>query len=124
LEQGRGVVFFLAGLFCWCCGRFVALQHTVGQVAELQFLEQRAQLLFVRFLYEQAIHVEFDGHIRLDGGQEAGELDFFCMFFYFLLERSFQLVGVGQQILDTAKFSDEFQCRLLAYARTSGDVVR
>ena len=105
-------------------GGFVFAKHAVDEGAEFQFLENPAQRFLVRLFADEGLHVELDGDIGLDGGQELGEDNLLPVRLDLRLQGALQLVGVGQQVLDAAELGDEFLCRLLAYARTAGDVVR
>ena len=96
-------------------GGFVFAKHAVDEGAEFQFLENPSQRFLVRLFADEGLHVELDGDIGLDGGQEFGEDNLLPVRLDLRLQGALQLVGVGQQVLDAAELGDEFLCRLLAY---------
>ena len=106
-------------------GRIAAslFEYPVDECAEFQLLENLAEFFFVRFFADERIHVELNGNICFDGGKEFGEGYHLAVGFHFRFQCAFQLVGMFQQILDTAEFGNQFLCGLLAHARTAGDVV-
>ena len=99
-------------------------QDAVQQGAELQFGENLAQGFRVRLLAHQGLHVQRDGHVGLDGGQELGEGDLFLVGFHFVSQSALQVLGVRQEVLDVAELGDEFLRGFLAHAGAAGDVVR
>ena len=106
-------------------GRIAAslFEYPVDECAEFQLLENLAEFFFVRFFADERIHVEQNGNICFDGGKEFGEGYHLAVGFHFRFQCAFQLVGMFQQVFDTAEFGNQFLCGLLAHARTAGDVV-
>ena len=70
------------------------------------------------------MQVQFDGHIGLDGGEELRESDEFLVGLHFRLQCTFQLVGIGQQVLDASELGNQLLCGFLSHTRTSWYVVR
>ena len=56
-------------------GSFAFAKHAVDEGAEFQFLENSSQCFLVWLFSDEGLHVELDGDIGLDGGQELGEDD-------------------------------------------------
>ena len=57
----------------------------VCQLLKLQFGEELAQFVVVRFHEFQLVHVEFDGYIGFDGSEEVTHLDVVYMLRDFFL---------------------------------------
>ena len=106
-------------------GRIAAslFEYPIDECAEFQLLENLAEFLFVRFFADERIHVELNGNICFDGGKEFGEGYHLAVGFHFRFQCAFQLVGMFQQVFDTAEFGNQFLCGFLAHTRTAGDVV-
>ena len=103
---------------------FFLLELSFGQGAELQFFKQCLQLFLVRLFHAQFVHVECDGCIRPDSGEEFGEGNHLLVGLHFCADGSFQLVGMLQQVFDTAELVNQFGCRFFSHTRTSWNVVR
>jgi len=74
-------------------------------------------------LAAERLEGDVEGHVGLDGGEKFGEANLLGVLLDALLERTLQLVGVGEQPFHAAKLRDELRCRLGAHARAAGDVV-
>ena len=123
-EQGKLSASFLGSR---CFDRRVALlaiEHSFHECTEFHLLENFSKSFFVGSFPFQFMQVQFDGHIGLDGGKELGESDELLVGFHFCLQGTFQLVGVGQQVLDASELGDELLCGFLSHTRTSWYVVR
>ena len=107
-----------------CGDGFFFLENAFDEVLELQFFEEGAQGVFVGLCADEGFEVERDGNVGLDGGEELREAYLLGVVLHFLPQRAFQAVGVGQEVVDAAKFGDELLCGLLADTGTTGDVVR
>ena len=103
-------------------GRIAAslFEYPIDECAEFQLLENLAEFLFVRFFADERIHIEPDGNICFDGGKEFGEGYHLAVGFHFRFQCAFQLVGMFQQVFDTAEFGNQFLCGFLAHTRTAG----
>ena len=123
-EQRKLSVSFL-GSRCFDRGvSLLAIEHSFHECTEFHLFENFSKSFFVGSLALQFMQVQFDGHIGLDGGKELGESDEFLVGFHFCLQGTFQLVGVGQQVLDASELGDELLCGFLSHTRTSRNVVR
>ena len=123
-SSGKKVGCACCRLTCSRSGSIAFAKDAVDKCAEFQFTENLAEFLLVGFFAYQAVHVECDGSIGLDGGQEFGESDHFAVRLYFGLQGSFQLVGVFEQIFDAAELGYQLLSGFLAHAGTTGYVVR
>ena len=98
-------------------------EYAVQQRAELQFGENLPEGLGVGLASGQGLHVQVDGHVGLDGGEELGEGDLFAVVLDLLAEGAFQLVRMLQQCLYAPELCDELLGGLLSDAGAAGDVV-
>ena len=112
-----GLRIHLCGCFLW----FV--EKLVGKCSKFQFGENRTQCLLVWFHHLQIIHVQFDGNIGANRGEELRHLDIIHRCFNLLTKLTFHLIGVAQQVFNCSKLVDQFYGSFLSYARTAWEVV-
>ena len=102
---------------------FAFFKNTVGKRLHLQFGEQTTQFVLVGFDKFQIFHIEVDGHIGFDGGEEVTHLDIVDMFFHFLAQLTLDFARPFNQSLDTSKLVDEFHGCFLTDTRTAWEIV-
>ena len=112
-----GLRIHLCGCFLW----FV--EKLVGKCSKFQFGENSTQCLLVWFHHLQVIHVQFDGNIGSNRGEELRHLDVIHRCFDFLAQLSFYLIGIAQQVFYGSKLVDQFHSSFLSYARTAREVI-
>ena len=98
-------------------------KNSVCKAFHLQFKQQFAQFVLVWFHEFQSFHIELDGDIGFDGCQEVTHLDVLHMFFHFLAKLAFDFWRAGQQLIDAAKFINEFGGCFLTNSWTAREVV-
>ena len=99
-------------------------EHLARKLAELELIEDGVQEGVVGFLESQLRLVEIDRCIETDGCELLGEEGLVGMLVDEVAEFVvFDVVGMGDHLLDGAKLRDEFFGGLLADPRDAGDVV-
>ena len=100
-----------------------AAQHTRKQRAELQFAEQAAYFVGIQTPAFQFFRTELHRSVGGDGCQFFGEKNIVDVRFDFRFQRTFQLSGIGYDVLHRAVFQNQFRGRFLAHARTADNIV-
>ena len=97
-----------------------------------QFLQERVELQLaievregvdVGFFLGQQRLVQRDGHIRADGSEEARELDILHLALHFRAQCPFDLVGMGEHVIDRAELLQQRHGRLLSYSLATWDII-
>ena len=103
--------------------RLALVDDTLGERAELQFIEHLAQCHKIHGHTLQRFLVPVEWHIGLDGGKVLRQPDLLGIIFHLRLQCAFQLIGVAQQILNGTELLNEFFRRFRTHTGAARNVV-
>ncbi|MPM88390.1 hypothetical protein SDC9_135493 [bioreactor metagenome] len=104
-------------------GRRGLIEHSIQEGTELQRLKKRFHCLPVHLFSGEILFFYLNRYVGFDRSQKFRENNLFAILLYLLLQCSFQLIGIGQQVFNRAELFEQLYGCLLSYSRAAGDIV-